>query len=72
MIRAKASAPGLCPKSKPEDMQKLKDFYHCIDERLVGVEAELKKYGVEKLEIRICLEQPNGAEPADAEAQGGK
>ena len=65
MIRAKASAPGLYPKTKPEDMQKLKDFYHCIDERLVGVEEELKKYGVEKLEIRICLEQPDSAEPAE-------
>ena len=53
MIKAKATAPALCPKTKSEDTQKLKDFYHCIDVRLVGVEDELKKYGVEKLVITI-------------------
>ena len=66
MIGAKASAPKLCPKTKPEDEQKLRDFYHCIDQRLVGVEEELKKYGIEKLEIIIDCSKPDGNKPAEA------
>lgn len=58
MIYAKASAPDLCPKTKPEDQQKLKEFYHFVDERLVGMEDTMKKFGIEKLTIEIGPGQP--------------
>ena len=58
MIYAKASAPDLCPKTKPEDQQKLKEFYHFVAERLVGMEDAMKKVGIEKLTIEIGPGRP--------------
>lgn len=57
MIKAKATAPALFPKSKPEDQQKLKEFYHFVDERLVGIEDAMKKYGIDKLVISFGEDQ---------------
>ncbi len=58
MIYAKASAPDLCPKTKPEDQQKLKEFYRFVDERLAGMEDAMKKVGIEKLTIEIGPGRP--------------
>lgn len=58
MIHVKAKAPGLRPKTKPEDLEKIKEFYHFLDEHLAGVEEAMKEQGFEYLEIKIDGEQP--------------
>lgn len=52
-IKVKATCPELCPKSKPQDMDILKNFYHQIDERLNGIEWEMNEAGCTKLLINI-------------------
>lgn len=52
-IKAKATCPELLPKSKPEDMEALKEFYKRIDDRLVNIEDDLAMVKCKKLVIEI-------------------
>ena len=63
MIVVNAAAPSLCPKSKPEDMQKIHELYQFLDGKLIGVEASMKQHGFEKIEITIDIAETGGKEP---------
>lgn len=56
-IRVKATCPEICPKSKPEDMDILKEFYKKVDERLNGIEEDMKVAKCTKMEINIMREE---------------
>ena len=58
-IKVKATCPELCPKSKPEDIDILKAFYHKVDERLVGIENDMKDAKCTKMVINIEREDTN-------------
>ena len=51
MITVNANASTLCPKTKPEDMEKLKEHYRFLDSQLAGLESKMKELGCEKLVI---------------------
>lgn len=52
-IRVKATCPLICPKSKPEDLDILKEFYHKVDERLLGIEDDMVAAKCTKMVINI-------------------
>ena len=52
-IQADTYAPGLKPKSNPEDMEKIKDLYSKLENRLSGIDEELDNCMVEKLVISV-------------------
>ena len=55
-IRIKAWCPELHPKKDEADMDKLKELYHELYERLNNLEETLEKAKCNKMEIRIVTE----------------
>ena len=53
MIKVNANAPKLAPKSNPEDMQKIQEIYHYLDEQLAGLEEMMRAHGFEQLVITV-------------------
>ena len=53
MITVNVNAPSLRPKSKPEDMEKIKALYAYLDERLSGLEEKMQELPCEKLVITV-------------------
>lgn len=52
-IKVKATCPELCPKSRPEDIDILKAFYHKVDERLIDIEKDMAAAKCTKMVINI-------------------
>ena len=52
-IQVDTYAPGLKPKSNPEDMAKIKELYSDLEQRLKGIDAALSNCNVEKAVINI-------------------
>lgn len=52
-FRADLYAPELKPKSNPKDAEKIKALYKNVQDRLKGLEKELKACSVEKFVIDI-------------------
>ena len=53
MITVNANAPKLAPKSNPEDMLKIQEIYHYLDDQLAGLEEMMKAQGFEQLVITV-------------------
>ena len=62
MITVNANASTLCPKTKPEDMEKLKELYRFLDSQLAGLESKMKELGCEKLVITVDTTENTGKE----------
>ncbi len=62
MITVNANASTLCPKTKPEDMEKLKELYRFLDSQLAGLESKMEELGCEKLVITVDTAESNGKE----------
>ena len=62
MITVNASASTLCPKTNPEDMEKLKELYRFLDSQLAGLESKMKELGCEKLVITVDTTENTGKE----------
>ena len=62
MITVNANASTLCPKTNPEDMEKLKELYRFLDSQLAGLESKMKELGCEKLVITVDTTENTGKE----------
>lgn len=52
-IKVDTYAPGLKPKSRPEDKDKIKKLYSALENRFKDVEEDLENCKVEKLVVTI-------------------
>lgn len=52
-IQADTYAPGLKPKSNPDDMKKIRALYSKLETRLDGLDADLEECKVEKLVLSV-------------------
>ena len=62
MITVNANTSTLCPKTNPEDMEKLKELYRFLDSQLAGLESKMKELGCEKLVITVDTTENTGKE----------
>ena len=52
-VQVDTYAPGMKPKSNPEDMAKIKELYSDLETRLKGISESLTNCKVEKAVIKI-------------------
>ena len=69
IVQADTYAPELKPKSKPEDMEKIRNLYSNIESRLKGIEDDLENCSVEKFVISFTKKGGLADETAD-ESEG--
>lgn len=60
-IKTRAWCPNMNPK-KPEELETLKELYHRIDDRLVGVGDDMKFASCNKMVITIEAREETGNE----------